>query len=80
MKEEFIIGTREVMKAIKDDKIERVVLASNAPESIKDMVKKIAEEKGIIVEEDGDELKLATKVGKPFPIATVGYLKGEEEE
>lgn len=80
MEEDFIIGTREIMKAMEKGEIEKVIVASNAPEEIKQKLFDVAQKKNVTVEEDGDEIKLATKVGKPFPIAAVGYLKGEEEE
>ncbi len=77
---DIVVGTREVMKMASEDKIAKIVVASNAPKNIKEKVFNLCKEKNIEFEEDGDEIKLATKVGKPFPVATVGYLKGEEEE
>lgn len=77
---EIKIGAREVLKAMEKGEIKRVVIAKNAPEDIKKKIIEVASTKNIEVEEGDDELKLGTTVGKPFPVAVVGYQKGEEEE
>jgi len=77
--EETIIGTREVIRGIEQGRVKRVLIASNAPSEIREKLRKLCEEKKIAMELfDGDELKLATKHGKPFPIACVGYSSEEE--
>lgn len=72
---EFRIGTREILKDIESGKVEKVVIASNAPEKIKASIRNAADKNKVSVETDGDELHLATSVGKPFPVASVAYYK-----
>jgi ribosomal protein L30E len=75
---EVIIGTREIIRGIEQGKVKKVLIASNAPSEIKEKLNKLSEEKGVKIELfDGDELKLATKHGKPFPVACVGYTDEE---
>ena len=67
-KGEFVIGTREIVKNIKDGRIKRVIIASNCPDFLRERLAKTAFE--IF---DGDQQQLGTKLGKPFPVAMVGY-------
>lgn len=71
----FKIGTREIIKEIESGKIKRVVLASNSPEFIKNKINEIAKKYEIKIEFDGDEKQLGISVGKPFPVACVGYYE-----
>jgi ribosomal protein L30E len=68
-----IIGTREVIKGIEKNLVKRVVLASNAPDFIKNRIIEIASKSSIPIEFDGDEKELGIRVGKPFPVACAGY-------
>ena len=72
---DFKIGTREILKDIASGKVEKVVLASNAPEKIKSLIRDSAEKNSVVIEINGDELHLATSIGKPFPVASVAYYK-----
>ncbi len=62
------IGFKEIMNGIKDGKIKKVIVAKNCPE---DMRKQLGDVKIEVF--NGDEIQLGTKLGKPFPIAMVGY-------
>lgn len=64
------VGTREIIKAAKDGKVKYIVIAKNCPEFLIDRLK---DTNTRIERFDGDELQLATKLGKPFPIAMVGF-------
>ena len=64
----FIIGFRQVKKALKNGLLERVLVAGNAPSFIKNEFKDAEKFKG-------DSIKLGTYVGKPFPVAVVGVTK-----
>jgi large subunit ribosomal protein L30e len=67
-KEEKTIGFKEISKGIKSGKIKKVVIAKNCPENL---VQKLG---GVKVETfDGDQVQLGTKLGKPFPVAMVGF-------
>ncbi|MBI5061643.1 MAG: ribosomal L7Ae/L30e/S12e/Gadd45 family protein [Candidatus Aenigmarchaeota archaeon] len=65
------VGTNEVVKGIKAGRIDMVVFAKNCPEFL---VKKIKETKSIeMYIFNGDQKNLGTRLGKPFPVALVGY-------
>lgn len=65
-----IVGAREIAKNMKAGKIKHIVIAKNCPDFL---IKKI-DDKGVRIEVfDGDESQLGTKLGKPFPVAMVGY-------
>ena len=66
-KDKGIIGVREIVKDISDGKIKTVIIAKNCPEFLRE---KIKVEYDIF---DGDQQQLGTKLGKPFPVAMVGY-------
>lgn len=72
---DFRIGTREIIKDMEKGVVERVVLASNAPEKIRSAIRSAAEKHKVPVEINGNELQLATSVGKPFPVASVAYYR-----
>ena len=59
-----------IMKGIKSGKVKSVIIASNAP---KDIIDKLAVSGVRIRVFSGDERAVATKLGKPFPIAAIGY-------
>ncbi len=70
-KKEAVIGTREIVKAAKSGKVKRIIIASNCPDFL---INKISGLGNIAVEKFAeDESQLGTKLGKPFPIAMVGY-------
>ncbi|MEM7826719.1 MAG: ribosomal L7Ae/L30e/S12e/Gadd45 family protein [Candidatus Aenigmatarchaeota archaeon] len=75
----FKIGTREIIKEMEKGLINKVVIASNAPENIKEKINEVANKNNVIIEIDGDERQLALKVGKPFPVACVGYYKSQSK-
>jgi len=75
---EAIIGTREVLKAIERGEVKKVIIASNAPDWIREKLEKAAKEKGVEIEHfSGDEERLGTRFGKPFPIACAGVKSDE---
>jgi len=67
-----VIGAKEIVKHIKGGKIKHVIVASNCPDFLFARLKEF--ESTIKMEKfDGDESQLGTKLGKPFPVAMVGY-------
>ena len=63
-----MIGAREIAKAVGSGKIKKVVVARNCPD---ELLKKIA---GVDVAMfDGNQDELGTRIGKPFPVAMIGY-------
>jgi len=68
-----VIGTKEVLKSIRNGKIEKIFLASNCPEEIQKDIKHYAQLSNIeIVKFDGTGKQLGVFCGKPFPIAVLG--------
>ncbi|MGC8993393.1 MAG: ribosomal L7Ae/L30e/S12e/Gadd45 family protein [Candidatus Aenigmatarchaeota archaeon] len=68
-----ILGYRESLKYIRNNKVEEVILANNAPERIK----KIILNSNVKVEIfDKGSKELGTICGKPYPITTIA-IKGE---
>ena len=67
-----IIGTRTVIKNINNGKVKTVIFAKNCPA---EMIEKIDTKKVSVKMFQGDEALLGTKLGKPFPVAMVGYEK-----
>jgi ribosomal protein L30E len=67
-----IIGAREVVKGIENGVVKKVLVASNCPDFILKKMEKHSS-KVTIERFSGDQAQLGTKVGKPFPVAVVGY-------
>ena len=66
------IGAREIIRSIRNGRIKHVVVADNCPEFLFLMIKNL--ENQIKIEKfEGDESQMGTKLGKPFPVAMVGY-------
>jgi ribosomal protein L30E len=66
----YIIGTKTIAKGIKSGKIKTVVVSKNTPKALID---KLNSKNVKIKFFAGDEREMATKLGKPFPIAAIGY-------
>ncbi|HKZ45350.1 MAG TPA: 50S ribosomal protein L30e [archaeon] len=67
-----IFGYRETIKFIKVDSPKFIVIAKNAPESMKKEIEHNAKIAGMDVEVfDGTSKELGVVCGKPFPIATL---------
>jgi large subunit ribosomal protein L30e len=66
-----VIGTKVVVKNIRKGSIKNVVVAKNCP---KELIEKVHSSGVVVRQFVGDEGELGTKVGKPFPVAMVGYL------
>ena len=64
----IVIGAKEITKGVKAGSIKKVIVASNCPQSA---VGKLGNVKIDVF--DGDQTQLGTKLGKPFPVAMVGF-------
>ncbi|MBI4162563.1 MAG: hypothetical protein HY513_02675 [Candidatus Aenigmarchaeota archaeon] len=64
----FVIGAREIKKAIVEGTVKKVVVASNCPDFLVERLGKIDMQRF-----EGDQKDMGTKLGKPFAIAMVGY-------
>ena len=65
-----IVGAREIAKAVKQGKVKYVVSAANCPEFL---LSRISELNVKMDRFEGDQAQLGTKLGKPFPVAMVGF-------
>ena len=63
-----IIGAREIVKSINSGKVKSVIIASNCPEKLAAGLVSVS-----ISRFEGDQHQLGIKLGKPFPVAMVGY-------
>jgi len=71
-----IIGTQRTLKALKADKLKRLVMASNASEQTANAVKRYSAQTGVAVDDlsvPNDELGVICK--KPFSISLLGIKK-----
>jgi ribosomal protein L30E len=65
-----IVGTKQIVKAAQSGKIKHIIVAANCPQNL------LVKLDGLNVKKerfDGDESTLATKLGKTFPVAMVGF-------
>ena len=72
----FVIGTSEVIKLLKHDKLAKIFVASNSPASIKEDLKHygtMADCEIVELQIPNDELGVMCK--KPFSISVVGVLR-----
>ena len=70
----LIIGTERVLKALRADKLKKVLLASNVNEETKDKVESIVKNSDaemVNLDIDNNELGVACK--KLFAISVIGY-------
>ncbi len=68
----LVIGSREIVKKLKTDKLKLIVVAQNCPENLRKDIEYYAKLAGVeTVEFDGTERDLGVFCGKPFPIAAV---------
>jgi len=70
------IGTASTLKALKQDKLKRIVIASNASQATSDAVSRYSKQTGVAIDElsvPNDELGVICK--KPFSIALLGIKK-----
>jgi len=65
-----IIGAKEIARAIQSGRLRRVIVASNCPDFL---ISRISHGNIVIERFNSGQKDLGTKLGKPFPVAMVGY-------
>ncbi len=78
--ENLVLGSDRILKLLRQSQMESVWLASNAPASVSDDVKRYAQLSGIGVETlaiPNDELGVICK--KPFHVAAIGLKKAMQQ-
>ena len=72
-KERVIIGYNKSVKALKSNKVEKIIISSNAPEKIVEHVKHLCSVNGKeLLSFDGTNLELGAVCRKPFGIMVLG--------
>ncbi|HLD38857.1 MAG TPA: ribosomal L7Ae/L30e/S12e/Gadd45 family protein [archaeon] len=66
--DKMIIGVKQIIAEIKNGKVKKVFVAKNCPKALTEKLINVKVETF-----DGDQTQLGTKLGKPFPVAMVGF-------
>lgn len=75
----LLMGSRTVLKSVKNNGVETVVFASNCPENVRKDLDHYSKISGIKMEEfNGNSIDLGEMCGKPFRILMVGLSKGKK--
>ncbi len=75
----LLMGSRTVLKSIKNKNVDTVVFASNCPENVRKDLDHYSKISGIKMEEfNGNSVDLGEICGKPFRILMVGLGKGKK--
>jgi large subunit ribosomal protein L30e len=65
---DFVIGAKEIAKAAGNGRVNKLIVARNCPE---ELIKKVSVSDVKMF--DGNQDELGTRIGKPFPVAMIGY-------
>lgn len=75
----LIMGSRTVLRGVKDKMLELVIYASNCPGNVRKDLDHYSKISGIRMEEfDGNSVQLGEVCGKPFTILMVGVKKAKK--
>ncbi len=75
-KGKVIIGSERTLKLAKEGKINKIIVAKNAPEHLKNEAKIIGKALDIeVVEVEDNSKQIGIKLGKPFTALMVGIVK-----
>lgn len=77
--DKLIIGSRTVLKNLKNETLESVVYASNCPEELMKDLNHYSKVSGIKLEEfNGNSVQLGELCSKPFRILIIGMKKAKK--
>jgi len=74
-KKSIVIGTKQSLKALKDDRVKEVVYAIDADERVTAKIIEVAQEKGVSVSEVDSMKKLGRACGIDVGAAVIALLK-----
>jgi large subunit ribosomal protein L7A len=74
-KKNIVIGTKQSLKALKDDRVKEIVYAIDADERVTSKIIEVAQEKGISVAEVDSMKKLGRACGIDVGAAVIALLK-----
>jgi large subunit ribosomal protein L7A len=74
-KKSIVIGTKQSLKALKDDRVKEIVYAIDADERVTSKIIEVAQEKGISVAEVDSMKKLGRACGIDVGAAVIALLK-----
>lgn len=70
----LVIGTKRTLKLLKNDKLKKILLASNCDEDIKQEIEKYAKISGVeVIQLDLPNDELGARCKKPFSISIISY-------
>jgi large subunit ribosomal protein L30e len=74
--ERLVIGSRTVLKGVKNKTLDSVICASNCPDSLTNDLNQYSRVSGIKLEQfSGNSVQLGELCGKPFKILIIGVKK-----
>ena len=77
--DKVVIGFNSVIKILKKDKPQMIVLANNIPEENKKMIIHNAQISNVEIKEyQNDSVNLGLLCGKPFPISTLAIKRSKK--
>ena len=65
-----VVGTKDIVKGAQNGRIKHVIVASNCPSFL---VLRLNDLRIKVEKFEGDQSQLATKLGKAFPVAMIGF-------
>lgn len=74
-----VVGQRETLKMLKQDKVYRIKLANDTDQEIKDEILELCEEKNVPVQKIKTRRRLGQSSGIECPTSVVAYLKWDDE-
>ncbi len=75
-KEKVVMGSRSVIKSVKNGKAASVIYASNLPKTVlRDLNRYLNISKMELKEFEGNSAELGELLGKPFPVLMLGIRK-----
>lgn len=75
-----VLGVKETLRSIREDKVKLVVVASNCKASSREELKRCAGDEVFIYEFPGSSVELGSVCGKPFVVSMLGVLEAGESE
>lgn len=79
-KGKVIFGRKEVEKALREGKIEEVVIAGNCPSEFREAIESVAKDFGVKVTVfQGDNFELGIKCKRQHLVSVVGIVKENED-
>ena len=73
----MIIGVREIEKAAREGRVEKIIVASNCPEELRKRYESLRDFASVEFSELREH-ELSVKYGKPFPVSAVAIERDNQ--